>query len=265
MWKKNYLVSLLMATILFAGCTNDDEPTHADLLKGTWVHTLLNGQPFLTDETFVMELRPDLTEMYAIGLQLDESNRSWVECTNYTYALVGDTIIINGTDVLNNAIHIKFLIKSLTNETMVLTVPTFSFNGIVSPNNNTYTMEKVTNDNSAAFTGVWYGRCTTEGAADSTYHYWEYLNDGRYNYYYQDEHNNWIKKADNQGRYYLYGTFMASNYSNDLLTGGTGQVFECWNVAIDGNNMEWTGLRANNITLTYVMDKVQSPPQTIQN
>lgn len=126
-------------------------------------------------------------------------------------------------------------------------------------------MEKVTNDNSAAFTGVWYGRCTTEGAADSTYHYWEYLADGRYYYYYQDEHNNWIKKADNQGRYYLYGTFMASNYSNDLLTGGTGQVFECWNVAIDGNNMEWTGLRANNITLTYVMDKVQSPPQTIQN
>jgi hypothetical protein len=109
--------------------------------------------------------------------------------------------------------------------------------------------------------GCWYGKCTTPGTNDTNYHYWEYFSDQTYYYYYQDDQGHWIKKSDNEGRYFLYGNLFVSNYSNDLVIGGKGKTFECWNFNIDGNNMIWSALRKNNQTESYQMTKVTNPPK----
>ncbi len=254
------LFILPLIAILFSGCKKDKDPNYAELLQGIWVNTMVNGHEVLTDAGFVMEFRSDKTEMYATGVELDENNKSWQENSSFTYSVSGDMISITSTDEAVITTQMQFKIQSIENDIMTYIVPSFSVNGIVLPDLNTYTCKKVTNDYSDAFAGVWYGRCTTEGAADSLYHYWEYFDDGSYNYYYQDENSNWIKKSDNAGRYFLYGQFMASNYSNDLLSGDIGLAYECWDFTLQGDKMVWTGLRENNMTITYEMEKVQSPP-----
>ncbi|MDP3462384.1 MAG: hypothetical protein Q8S18_06320 [Bacteroidales bacterium] len=264
MKKNKMLFGFALIFILFNGCKKDKDPNYAELLKGTWVNTQVNGHEVLTDATFVMEFLSDNTEMYASGVQMDENNKSWQENSFFTYSVSGDMISITSNDEAGSLTQMKFKIQSIENGTITYTVPTFSINGIEFPDQNTYTCKKVTNDYNDAFTGVWYGRCTTEGAADSLYHYWEYFADGSYNYYYQDENNNWIKKSDNEGHYFLYGQLMATNYTNDLISGGTGLDYECWNFTLDGNNMVWTGLRENNIIVNYEMVKVQSPPVSLR-
>lgn len=258
------LFSLALPALLFIGCTKDEEPNYAELLKGTWVNTLVNEQPVLTDATFVMELKSNNTELYACGFELDEYNKIWKENSKYTYSFSGNLISIDGTDEQGNSYNMAFEILTLNEEILAYSVQTLSMNGREIADSNTYSCKKVTNDFSTEFTGIWHGHCTTEGSADSLYHYWEYFDDGTYNYYYQDENSNWIKKEDNKGHYFLYGNLMASNYSHDLLSGGNGLAFECWNFTIDGNKMVWTGLRENNITITYEMEKVQSPPETLE-
>jgi hypothetical protein len=57
---------------------------------------------------------------------------------------------------------------------------------------------------------------------------------------------------------------MASNYTNDLLSGGTGKAYECWNFVIEGDTMSWTGLRANDATTSYRMEKVAAPPVVLK-
>jgi hypothetical protein len=259
----NTLFILTLITILFSGCAKDDDPNYAELLKGTWANTMVNEQAVLTDATFIMEFKSDNTELYASGFQFDENNKSWQENSSYTYSISESLISIDGTDVLGDSYHMVFKILSLNHEILTYSVQTFTLNGDEIADTNTYACERVTNDFSTEFTGVWYGRCTTEGTADSLYHYWEYFANGTYNYYYQDENSNWINKEDNEGHYFLYGQLMASNYSHDLLSGGTGLAFECWNYTLDGNNMVWTGLRENNVTITYEMEKVPSPPETL--
>ncbi len=54
---------------------------------------------------------------------------------------------------------------------------------------------------------------------------------------------------------------MVSNYSHDLISGGQGLAYEGWNYRIEGNKMYWTGLRANNVTIIYEMEKVASAPK----
>lgn len=263
MMKWTLLFSLVLSALLFGGCTKEDDPNYAELLKGTWVNTRVNDNPVLTDGTFVMEFKSDKTELYAAGFQLNENNKSWEENATYTYDIDGDRLSINGTDVLGNVTQIEFKIQAIHHETLTFTVSKFSVNGDELPNNNTFSCQKVTNDYSHEFAGVWYGRCTTEGATDSLFHYWEYFDDGTYNYYYQDQTKNWVKKSDNEGRYFLYGNLMASNYSHDLLSGGTGLAFECRNFTLDENKMVWTGLRANNGIITYEMEKVSSAPEIL--
>jgi hypothetical protein len=253
---------LNMLIILLAGCEKDETTDYSKLVPGIWVNTLVNGQPVLTDATYVIELKTDNTEMYAIGFQLDENNFRWEENDSYTYTMNEDVIAINGTDVLGKSYYMEFKILSVDENTLKYSVPVFSIDGESFPNPNTYTCSKVSNDLSSQFTGVWYGRNTTAGTADSLYHYWEYFADGTYNYYYQDTAGSWIKKIDNDGHYFLYGDFMATNYTNDLISGDTGKAFECWNFTTDGSNMTWTGLRANNIVVTYEMEKVTAPPVT---
>jgi len=265
MQKMKILFTLTLITVLLSSCAKDEIPNYKELLKGTWINTLVNQQAVLTNETFVMEFKSDNIEMYAAGFQLDDNNKSWYENSNYTYEIAGDRIIIIGIDVLGNATHIEFKIESLTNGTLTLTVPTFSINGIVTPNNNTFTCEKVTEDYRDEFTGIWYGRSTTDNYADSLFHYWEYFEDGTFNYYYQNNNEVWVKKSDNEGHYFLYGNLMASNYSHDLISGGTGLAFECWNFNLKENKMTWTGLRENNTTITYEMERVSSAPSTATN
>jgi len=263
--KKNIiLLSLAIITMLFVGCEKDNDPNYGELLLGTWVNTMVNEQAVLTDATFAMEFSSGNTQLYASGFQLDENNRSWQENGNYNYSISGSLINIDGTDGLGNSYHMVFNILSLNDDILTYSIQTFTLNGEVIANVNTYSCKKVAEDFSAEFTGIWFGQCTTVGNADSLYHYWEYFDDGNYNYYYQDENGNWIKKEDNEGRYFLYGQLCASNYSHDILTGGTGLAFECWNFTIVGNNMVWTGLRENNVTITYEMEKVPSPPETLQ-
>jgi len=264
MKKLTVLVGLSLLTLLFVGCKKDEQPNYAELIRGTWVNTLVNEMPILTDATFVMEFKAGNIELYAAGFQLDDNNKSWKENNTYTYSISGDFITIDGTDVLNNSYHLVFKIILLNQGTLSYAVQTFAINGTDLPNDNSYTCEKVTRDFSDDFTGVWYGHCTSGITADPLYHYWEYFADGSYNYYYQDENSNWIKKADNEGHYFIYGQLFASNYTNDLISGDTGLAFECWDFTLDGNNMTWTGLRENNTTVTYEMEKVPAPPVTIQ-
>jgi hypothetical protein len=254
------LMSFVLLSFLFIGCENDEDNTNAEFLTGLWVNTMVNNQNILTDAAFVMEFKTDNTEMYATGIHENENNKYWQENASYTYSVSGDRISIEGSDTQGNSYQMEFEIQSLDQETIVYTVPTFSINGDDIPDNDTYTCQRITEDFSAEFVGVWYGHCTTAGTMDSLYHYWEYFDNGSYNYYYQDENSNWIKKSDNEGRYFLYGSLMATNYSNDLLSGATGLAYECWNFTIDGDNMLWTGLRENNVTINYEMVKVAAAP-----
>jgi len=111
-------------------------------------------------------------------------------------------------------------------------------------------------------TNLSYRKFITPGTSDVGYHYWEYFTNGHYNYYYQDDLGNWLNKPDNEGIYFLYGDLMASNYTNDLISGEKGKAYECWNFIIEGDTMFWTSLRENGLITSFRMEKVTGPPVT---
>lgn len=256
------ILATTLLTLMFWGCTHD-RTNYARILEGTWINTAVDHKPILTDATYVCQFRPDKVEVYAFGAQLDINNKSWVENDSYTYSVKGKTITIEGTDVLGKFYHMEVDIISMTQDSFSTSVKAFIVNGVDRPDPKIYSYKRITSDDRNQLLGIWYGRCITPESRDNKYHYWEYFADGRFNYYYQDGAGNWVKKKDNEGFYFVYGNFLATNYTNDWISRGSGKEFECWNFFISGTQMIWTGLRDNNKTITYQMEKVAHAPEIL--
>ncbi len=259
--KKLFLACIIMSVVLSA-CKKDDETDYASLILGNWVNTHVNNELVLTDNSFAFSYRADGVQTFATGYVIDENNKTWIENDQYTYSVEGKKIIIDGTNTLGSLFHMEFDIQSVDQNNLTYSVGKFLIDNVEYPDNKTYTSKKITEDLNSQFVGTWYGKSTTPGSTDDSYHYWDYFADGHYDYYYQDSLGNWINKPDNEGVYFLYGDLMATNYTNDLISGGTGKAFECWNFDIVGNTMSWTGLRDNGLTASYQMEKVAGPPAT---
>ena len=258
---KNVFYSALMIAALLFGC-NDEDVDYSKQIEGKWLYTQLNSQPILTNQSSYCEYRSDGKEVYATGVQLDENNKTWVENSQFTYNVAGNILSISGTDANGKHNDIDIEIQSVDEEQTTQKTRKFLIDNVDYPDANTYSYNRITDDFSAEFAGVWYGKCTTPGTADTGYHFWEYFKDGTFNYYYQDSEGNWIKKTDNEGRYFLYGNLFVSNYTNDLITGGKSKTYECWIFEIKDKTMTWTALRDNNKTESYQMEKVVAAPQT---
>ncbi len=251
--------------LFFSACTSGSNPVasqsdYKSLILGKWINTQVNGGDFETDMGFFMELRPDSVQLYSTGITIDNNNKSWIENDNYKFYLDGDLIVLKGWDTFGKRFDMKFKILQLDAFTLRYSISEFLIDSVSFPDQTIYTCQRVTAGLSPQFVGVWYGKSTNPGNPDTAFHYWEYFPDGRYNYYFKNAQGHWIRKSDNEGRYFLYGSYLATNYTNDLISGGTGKAYECWNISISGNKMKWTGLRANGKVTSYEMTKVEAPP-----
>lgn len=256
---KKLLFTGALFSVMLLGCKKEQKTDYSALILGTWTNTHIDGVPVLTDNSFAFEFRADNTQPYAMGYVLDDNNRTWIQNDPYPYSVNGNRITIDGTNKLGHVFHMEFLIQSVDGSSLVYSVDRFLIDNIEYPDPKIYTNRKETSDLSGRFTGTWYGRSTTAGS-DSSYHYWNYFEDGRFNYYYRDSLGQWVNKPDNEGRYFLYGSLLATNYTNDLLSGGTGKAYECWNISIRGDTMKWSGLRPDGLVTTFRMVRVPGPP-----
>ena len=252
---------ILVLFVILPGCSKTDEPGNLPLLKGTWVNTRIDEMNVETNRKFIMELA-DEKEYYSVGVVFDTANKKWIDRRAYDYSLSDDRIMISGTDVLGNGVNIEMEIISVNSTDLVYRVNLFKYNGVEIPDNKTYTLKKVSKSLNDQIIGTWYGKATSAGSTDTDYHYWNYLPDGSYEYYYREApgSSQWIKKEDNEGRYYLYDNLLATNWSNDIFSGVPGLDYECWEIDITGNRMKWTGYRDNGKVTSYEMERVAAPP-----
>lgn len=256
---KRLLFAVMAVSSLLWGCQKDDGCDYSQILLGTWINSQVDAEPVLTDKVFTMQFRNDGVEVYSTGYELDANNKKWIENDKFTYKVKGKSIIIEGPGAVSGQFYMEFEIVSIDAENLIYRVPVFKIDNVAYPDTKLYSMRRVKENLEAKFVGTWYGRSTSPDNVDS-FHYWQYLPDGSFSYFYKDNLGHWVSKVDNNGGYFLYGDFLASNYSNDLQSGAVGLAYECWNIDIVGTTMFWSGLRANNVTTSFRMDKVSAPP-----
>lgn len=258
-----FAMYVIAACVGMSGCDKDDDTDYSEAIIGTWTAVSEEGEELLTDNVFINTFSRDMKAAYASIVPV-EDGFEWEEEAPGNYRLEGD-ILYEWGEYKGKSYTYKTRIKISDNLLICQTLESI-YDGQPSGTNTTYTMARVVNDYTSQFIGVWKGHETTAGLPappENEDTYWEYKPDGSYQYYYWDkEQSKYIKKADNNGKYFLYGTLMAGNYTNDLISGGTGRTCECWRITISGGTMTWKGLRKGGEIKEFTMTKVSSPPVT---
>jgi len=152
------LSAFILFSLLLVGCKKESKPDYATLLIGQWVNTQVDNKPILTNDSFVVEYRPDMVEVYSKGFSLDSNNKSWIVNYKYTYIVDGDLIIIDGVSDPGNKFHMEFRILYLDQEILTYSVELFMIDNVEYPDPKIYTSMRVTEDLSGILTGTWYGK-----------------------------------------------------------------------------------------------------------
>ena len=247
----NHWIRTGLALVLALGCgaCEDDDGGGYDpaSLPGIWIHTQKDGQEVPTDDRFVSIYRDDGTELYAIRGNVNH----WVETDGYTYAVGGRIIAVAG-----HGTQLEYDVRELSGDTLEYRVARLVIDGRDLQDTSVYTLRKVTKDYRSQFLGLWEGHETTDGQPGAT-HRWKYNADGSYQYYHAQVNGVWQNKADNAGRYFLYGDYFVSNYRNDANSGVAGNACEAWEISIHGERMSWEAFRGGkrySFTMTRVAE-----------
>ncbi len=254
---------IAVLALCLCGCDKKEpKPDYSTEIIGTWIVVSADNRILPSDEMFVNRFESSGSELYAARMESDDGAQ-WVEVPSISYRLDGDILYEEGTLAGKHySVKTRILIRD---GAMACRELECKEDGVSLPELKTFAMYKTETDYRGDILGTWKGHETTQGVAPAAYDtYWQYLADGTYNYYYYDESlGGYVRKADNDGRYFLYGELFASNFTNDLLSGGQGPASECWRIFISGDEMSWVGLREGEKTTTFLLSRVAGPPPTV--
>jgi hypothetical protein len=257
--KTGFLILLLSMQY---SCSDNDEKVenYPNYIKGTWIATTADEDDIDTNDMFIMKC-DGKHQVYGIMKNLGNNNFEWQEKDYCTYSFNKNILIIQGSNDKGHSTYLEMNILNLNSNTLIYTTQKLKIDGQEISDPLVYKMEKSTNNYSTEITGCWKGHCTTTGVAATAFdNYWEFHKDGTYDYYYYDAATEkYVKKSDNDGKYFIHGNLLACNYTHGILADEySGKNCECWTIKISGDKMTWEALR-NGKTENYEMIKSTAP------
>ena len=232
----------------------------AEKIIGKWITAEMGGQPMSTNRKEV------LTFVSTTKAYLSASIEQTPTADSRWDAQMEADVVINGNIV-------TLTIQTEADATMVVAYTVSAINGSEFTANREITVtkggnvvfhiedvirfEKVTADYTAAILGLWEGKVTSaqDTYGDGEEHRWEYKADGSFVYYVKDG-DDWVPSANTLNEYFVDGNLLCMRWVDNGI-----EYREWWEIAIDGDTMNWTALRQNPdgtpFTATFSMTKVE--------
>lgn len=258
--KAKYLVLPVLSIILFSSCYPKENIIEKNI-SGMWILEEVNGFDALTNNRSVCIFAGN-KQTFAMGYTLGTDNAKWMESL-MAFDVTGHKVILQGTDIVGTTWDLQLNVKSIDEDEFLYTVDKKIVNGESQKDKDTYLYEKPDENYESSIIGLWEGYNVTPGinTTDAPLRRWEYFTDGTYKYYTYTEDENgqktWTAKEDNNGTYKVYGDLLTCNWSNDEISGVEGTMFECWEIEIEGDGMEWDALREGGSMVYFSMKRVK--------
>lgn len=262
MKKSTLVLALALVALLFASCKKENKIEQQ--IIGKWITTDRDGHTALTNEKSVLTFLSATEALLSMSREGYSSTGSkWSAYLECSVAIDGNKVTLTGHPNEHITLVNEMNIRSITATDMEGTFKHIIMrDGVIVSETDPIEMRwvKITADYKQAILGKWQGHVTSAmGSAydDGEDHQWEYLDDGTFRYYLQDEEGNWVTNPDQTlSEYFVDGTLLCTRWVID----GT-EYREWWEIASIANGvMNWTALRQNEdgtYTATFQMEKVE--------
>jgi len=245
---------LICGASVLTSCTSDtsDNPATPDLnvaekIIGKWMPADIDGKPVLTDKKSVYTFVSATKAYMSVSTNPQQGEETvWNDQKELDVAISGNTMTLTNHSDEHTTMVEEFSFTAISGSEFTanhkLTVKVDG--NVVLSNEGVIRFEKTTADYTADILGLW--ECTgltgieTYNDANARL---EFLADGTYRYYRQDDNGQWQAVTTREFQdYFVDGTLLATRWKNK----GEDELREWWEIAsLSGNQMTWTALRQN--------------------
>jgi len=262
MRKVTFVILVATVALLSTSCKKDIINLPEQII-GKWTTAKSQVDPVLTNNKDVITFFS--TTKASVSVSLDagqEMGELWLVEKPVDVEIKGNKAILTNRIDDHTTIVTELEVSTIGNGEMIAnrTITKTVDGSVVQSLNQDVRYVQVNVGYGQAILGTWEGRCTSTGSAfdDGEIHRWEYKADGSYVYYVK-EGDNWIPdESDELHQYFVDGDLLFTRWTS------YGQEFrENWDIAINGNIMNWSAYRQFNDgtsnVVTFEMTKVEQP------
>jgi len=245
-------VALICGATVFTSCSNDDNSETPDLnvaqkIIGKWIVTDKNGQPLPTNKKAVYSFVSSTKVFVSMSITTHpEMGELWYDEIENDVVIDGNKVTLTGHPDKKTTVTNVMNITAINNKEFTADFETTTIiNGkVVDDEKMVMRFTKLTADYAEPILGLW--ECTgltgieTYNDANARL---EFLSDGTYRYYRQDDNGQWQVVTNREFQdYFVDGTLLATRWKNE----GDDELREWWEIeSLSGNEMVWTALRQN--------------------
>lgn len=232
----------------------------SEKIIGKWIVADLDGQTAVTnDKTVLTFLSPTKATVSESKSDYAGPAVKWSPAREYEAQIVGNKVTLTGHPTEINTIINEYIVTSISDNEMLCSVKhtVIRNDQVVKVTESVLRFVKVTADYTAAILGLWEGKVTSaqDTYGDGEEHRWEYKADGSFVYYVKDG-DDWVPSVNTLNEYFVDGNLLCMRWVDNGI-----EYREWWEIAIDGDTMNWTALRQNPdgtpFTATFSMTKVE--------
>ena len=236
---------------MFTSCTNEDNPVApvdnlSEKIIGKWMTADVNGQPAPSNMKMVFTIVSTTKAYISASTNAHSEAELWGDQLESDVTISGNKVTITfRTDEHTTSVEEYIVTNINDNEFTANQKVTVTVDGtVVHLREGIMRFEKMKTDYAEPIFGLW--EC--EGLiGDETYNdgndRLEFLSDGTYRYYRQDDNGQWQAVTTREFQdYFVDGTLLATRWKNK----GEDELREWWEIeSLSGNEMVWTALRQN--------------------
>ena len=230
----------------------------SEKIIGKWIVADLRGAPALTNEkmvtTFVSTTKAIVSSSKA---DYSKADNKWNVYREDDVVIASNTVTLTGHPNEHTTLINEYIVSSISDtELMGKWKHITTVDGVETVNTEfDIRLVKADFDYRADILGLWQGQVTSaqDTYGDGEEHRWEYKADGSFVYYVKDG-DDWVPSANTLNEYFVDGNLLCMRWVDNGI-----EYREWWEIAIDGDTMNWTALRQNpdgtTFTSTFSMTK----------
>ena len=244
--------TLICGASVLTSCSSNDNPLTPDLnlsekIIGKWILAETNGKPTPTNQKYVITfVSPNKGYLSASLNSYAEISSFWGDRQEVDVAIYGN--MLKNTMVINEHLTVVDDIKvtSITDTDTWgdLKVSWIADGTVIKTAEESMRTVKITDDYSQAILGMWECQGITGGETNNDANArLEFLADGNYNFYREDDGGQWQAVTTREMQnYFVDGTLLATRWKNQ----GDDMAYEWWEIStVSGGQMQWDALRQN--------------------
>lgn len=253
------LLFFIVGIITIISCNEPNEINYEQEILGLWACDYIDGKANSTQSFHIIHFQDNNKLQWSEGVESESGKTDWHKHPAFSYRVTENVITYEGQDAQGNLINAELSINSITETSLTYYIKKLTINNTNISDNKLYKLKKISSEN-PQLEGIWFGKEVSPGTQTHDY-YWQFFNDGKFDFYYYNEATGKYKKGNMNGHYTHYGDIIIM-HSNAPIIDKENYSYDAWHITEkSAENMHWMCKTHDGTNVSFMLTHTTELPE----